>query len=228
MAVDLWSLAKDHVTDLPTTIRPQAINDSEDSVPEKPIPDQRSDRYEVLRGILHHRRGPADGYPVLGAVGRSIRAASVEGLPARMEAPLPALPELGEVKFGVSEKEVESRARLPEARNRTYTGCTQQAHRPSEEIQKQITDLSAKILAVQNVFTDRRAYVNALTYQMETSNSASSKQSIQKELDSYKARTATVKFPDGTSRDTPSSNSKSTYNDLKTSAPSSMQNWATY
>src|SRR5690348_1501836 len=42
-----------------------------------------------------------------------------------------------------------------------------------DELQKQISDLNAKILAVQNVFTDRRAYVNALTYEMETDTSAS-------------------------------------------------------
>ena len=38
-----------------------------------------------------------------------------------------------------------------------------------------LRDLSAKILAVQNVFTDRRAYVNALTYDIETTTSASGK-----------------------------------------------------
>jgi len=65
------------------------------------------------------------------------------------------------------------------------------------ELQKQINDLSAKILAVQSVFTDRRAWVNARTYAMETETSASGRQSIQKDIDKYKAETATVEYPDG-------------------------------
>ena len=58
-------------------------------------------------------------------------------------------------------------------------------------------DLSAKILAVQNVFTDRRAYVNALTYELETGTSASGKKSKQEDIDEYKKEKATVEFPDG-------------------------------
>jgi len=61
--------------------------------------------------------------------------------------------------------------------------------------------LSAKILAVQNTFTDRRAYVNALTYSIETETSASSKQSKQKDLASYKKETTTVEYPDGKKQD---------------------------
>ena len=61
----------------------------------------------------------------------------------------------------------------------------------------QLRTLSAKILAVQNVFTDRRAYVNALTYDIETTTSASSKQSKLKDLEEYKQQTAVVEYPDG-------------------------------
>lgn len=43
------------------------------------------------------------------------------------------------------------------------------------EARKKLDDASARLLAVQSVFTDRRAYVNALTYELETSTSASSK-----------------------------------------------------
>jgi len=50
---------------------------------------------------------------------------------------------------------------------------------------------------VQNVFTDRRAYVNALNYQMETDTSASGKASKRKEIDDYKQKPASVEFPDG-------------------------------
>src|SRR5262249_23732076 len=50
-----------------------------------------------------------------------------------------------------------------------------------DELQKQIMDISAKILAVQNVFTDKRAYANSLTYQIETTTSASGRQSKKNE-----------------------------------------------
>ena len=50
---------------------------------------------------------------------------------------------------------------------------------------------------MQNVFTDRRAYVNALTYELETETSASGKKSKQQDIDEYKKRKATVEFPDG-------------------------------
>ncbi len=74
-----------------------------------------------------------------------------------------------------------------------------QASKPQgDEARKKLDDASARLLAVQSVFTDRRAYVNALTYELETSTSASSKASKQKEIDSYKAEQATVEFPDHT------------------------------
>ncbi len=76
-------------------------------------------------------------------------------------------------------------------------------------------DLGAKILAVQNVFTDRRAYVNALTYSIETETSSSSKQSMQKDLDAYKKKTATVEFPDGSKQTFDFPHLEETYNDLK-------------
>jgi len=68
--------------------------------------------------------------------------------------------------------------------------------------------LSAKILAVQNVFTDRRAYVNALTYSIETETSASSKKSKQTDLASYKKEKTTVAYPTVRSRTTITSTSK--------------------
>ena len=84
-----------------------------------------------------------------------------------------------------------------------------------EELQKQITDLSAQVLAVQNVFTDKRAYVNALTYEMETDTSASGKQSRQKEIDEYKQQLATVEFPDGHREKYTFSQLEEKYNALK-------------
>ena len=70
----------------------------------------------------------------------------------------------------------------------------------AEEARKKLDDASARLLAVQSVFTDRRAYVNALTYEFETSNSKSAKASKQNEIDKYKSEQATVKFPDGSKK----------------------------
>ena len=92
-------------------------------------------------------------------------------------------------KSAASEKEVEDNSDYQKLKQ-NLDQATQQATPRVRELQKQIGDLNSKILAVQNVFTDRRAYVNALTYQIETSSSASSKQSIQKDLDKYKQETA--------------------------------------
>ena len=113
--------------------------------------------------------------------------ASVEGLSAGVEGPLRRFPQDCEVKFAQSEKEIEQSS---EYQKLDADGKDAEADsRPRrEEIQKQITNLSAQILSVQNVFTDRRAYVNALTYQLETATSASAKKSKQKEIDKYKAR----------------------------------------
>jgi cytochrome c1 len=84
-----------------------------------------------------------------------------------------------------------------------------------QDLQKRIADLSAKILAVQNVFTDRRAYANALTYQIETDDSASGKASKQKDLDKYKNEISTVEYPDGHKEKYNYRQLEEKYNDLK-------------
>jgi len=117
-------------------------------------------------------------------------------------------------KSAASQKEVEDSSDYQQLKQ-NLEQATQQATPHVRELQKQIGDLSAKILAVQSVFTDRRAYVNALTYQIETSTTASSKQSIQKDLDSYKAEQATVEYPDGSKQKYGFKQLEETYNDLK-------------
>jgi cytochrome c551/c552 len=95
-----------------------------------------------------------------------------------------------------SEKTVESDPeyqRLEQA----YKSAYDAAKPRRDEIQKKLNDLNARILAVQSVFTDRRAYVNALTYAIETDSSASAKKSKQADLDAYRARKSTVTYPDG-------------------------------
>src|SRR5208282_6841506 len=85
---------------------------------------------------------------------------------------------------------------LKQAYEKTYQDTKSQG----EEARKKLDDASARLLAVQSVFTDRRAYVNALTYEFETSTSASAKASKQKDIDAYKAEKATVEFPDGSKK----------------------------
>ena len=117
-------------------------------------------------------------------------------------------------KSAASEKEVEDNSDYQKLKQ-NLDQANQQATQRVRELQKQIADLNAKILAVQSVFTDRRAYVNALTYQIETATSARSKQSIQRGLDQYKQTTATVAYPDGSKEKYNFQQLEETYSDLK-------------
>jgi cytochrome c551/c552 len=90
-----------------------------------------------------------------------------------------------------------------------------QAKPRRDELQKQITGLSQKIQAVQDVFTDKRAYVNALIYKIQTDDSKSGKESKNKDLNDYKKGPFTVKYPDGSKKDYDFAGLEKTYNDLK-------------
>ncbi|HKV81763.1 MAG TPA: hypothetical protein VJP02_26685 [Candidatus Sulfotelmatobacter sp.] len=85
----------------------------------------------------------------------------------------------------------------------------------AKQAREKLDDANARLLAVQSVFTDRRAYVNALTYELETSESASSKASKQKEIDKYKAQKATVDFPDGSKKQFSFEELEKTYNEIR-------------
>jgi hypothetical protein len=117
-------------------------------------------------------------------------------------------------KSSQSQNEVEKNPQYQQL-EQAYKTAYETAKARRDELQKQITDLSAKILAVQNVFTDRRAYVNALTYELETETSASGKKSRQEDIDDYKKRKATVEFPDGHRQQYNFSELEETYNSLK-------------
>ena len=119
-----------------------------------------------------------------------------------------------ESKSASSEKSVEDNPEY-KALEATYQQEYKAAGPRRDELQKQIADLSAKILAVQNVFTDRRAYVNALTYEMETDTSAAGKKSKQQEIDEYKQKLATVEYPDGSKAKYNFPQLEETYNGLK-------------
>ena len=101
-----------------------------------------------------------------------------------------------ESKSAQSEKEVEQSAEYQQL-EQAYQQAYQAAKPRRDELQKQIIDLNAKILAVQNVFIDKRAYANALTYQIETETSVSGKESKRKELEDYKQESWSVEYPDG-------------------------------
>jgi len=117
-------------------------------------------------------------------------------------------------KSAASEKEVESNpdyATLSAA----WKKATEDSAPQAAEARKKLDDASARLLAVQSVFTDRRAYVNALTYELETSTSASDKASKQREIDAYKAELATVEFPDGSRKKFTFQQLEETYNDIR-------------
>src|SRR5215470_18836761 len=85
-----------------------------------------------------------------------------------------------------SQKDVEKSSDY-DALKQAYQKAYQDSKAQAEEARKKLDDANARLLAVQSVFTDRRAYVNALTYELETSESASAKASKQKEIDKYKS-----------------------------------------
>ena len=117
-------------------------------------------------------------------------------------------------KSAASEKDVENNpqyAALKQAYEKAYQDSKPQA----EAARKKLDDASARLLAVQSVFTDRRAYVNALTYELETSTSPSAKASKQKEIDSYKNEQATVEFPDGSKKKLTFPQLEETYNEIR-------------
>jgi cytochrome c551/c552 len=113
-----------------------------------------------------------------------------------------------------SEKDVQSSSDY-QSLKQAYDQAAQAVAPRVKEINEKLRDVGAKILAVQNVFTDRRAYVNALTYEIETDTNASSKQSKQKDLASYKERIATVEMPDGTTQRYNFDQLEEAYNSLK-------------
>jgi Cytochrome c len=113
-----------------------------------------------------------------------------------------------------SQKEVESSADY-QSLKQAFDQASQAAAPLSREINEKLRDLSARLLAIQNVFTDRRAYVNALTYEIETDTSASSKQSKQKDLARYKQQVATVEFPDGSRKQYDFDQLEEAYNALR-------------
>src|SRR5713226_2269509 len=114
-----------------------------------------------------------------------------------------------------SQKEIESTADYQRLKQDFETASKNAAPR-IKEINEKLRDLSAQILAVQSVFTDRRAYVGASTYDIETETSPSAKRRKQRNLDEYKKKSSTVEMPDGKNQTFKDYDElEKTYNDLK-------------
>jgi len=97
-----------------------------------------------------------------------------------------------------------------------YDSASQSAAARIKRINERLHDLSGQILAVQSVFTDRRAYVTASTYDIETETSPSAKQRKQKNLEEYKKESTTADMPDGKKKSFKDYEElEKTYNDLK-------------
>src|SRR5262245_6982306 len=117
-------------------------------------------------------------------------------------------------KSNTSQKDVEDSAEYQKLKT-SYDATVRETSPRIREINDQLRDLSAKILAVQNVFTDRRAYVSALTYSIETETSGSSRQRKQRALSQYKQEISAVEYPDGSKQNYNYDRLEEIYNDLK-------------
>lgn len=113
-----------------------------------------------------------------------------------------------------SEKTVESNPDY-QALKQDYERASQAAAPRIKEINEKLRDLGAQLLAVQNTFTDRRAYVGASTYAIETETNPSSKQSKQRDLAEYEKQATTVVYPDGSRKTYDYPHLEETYNDLR-------------
>src|SRR6266436_7991319 len=113
-----------------------------------------------------------------------------------------------------TQKEIEGNADYQKFKQ-DYDSASQSAAARVKRINERLHDLSGRILAVQSVFTDRRAYVTASTYDIETETSPSAKQRKQKNLEEYKKEVATVEFPDGSKKQYTFPQLEETYNELR-------------
>jgi cytochrome c2 len=117
-------------------------------------------------------------------------------------------------KSATSEKDVEQNPEYA-ALNAAWKKASDDSSAAAAEARRKLDDASARLLAVQSVFTDRRAYVNALTYEYETSTIDSARAGKKKEIDNYKSEEAAVEFPDGSKKKFNFQQLEETYNDIR-------------
>jgi Cytochrome c len=102
---------------------------------------------------------------------------------------------------GTAQTEIEGSADYQKLKAE-YEAALQAATPRMNELREKLRELGPKILAVQdgpNHFVDRRAYVTAATYDIETTTDPSAKQRKQRNLEEDKAKPSTVEMPDGKS-----------------------------
>jgi Cytochrome c len=119
-----------------------------------------------------------------------------------------------ETQSSSSQKDVQNAAGY-QAVKLAYDQASQNAAPHMKEINEKLREVGGKLLAVQNVFTDRRAFVNAATYDIETETSSAAKQRKQRKLDEYKQEVTTVEFPDGSTQKYNFPQLEETYNGLR-------------
>ncbi len=117
-------------------------------------------------------------------------------------------------KSDSSLKDIESNSEYQQL-DQAAKAAESQAAPKLKELNDKIRDASARLLAVQGVFTDKRAYVNALTYEMETEESQSGKDKLRKEIEEYKKGPFKVEYPDGTKKQYTFEQLEGAYNDIK-------------
>ena len=107
---------------------------------------------------------------------------------------------LGELKSRSAQSEKELKTN-DEYQNiaKAAQAAEDQARPRLKQIQDRLKQLASEIGAVQDVFTDKRAYVTALVYGIETTSSTASRESKQKELGKYKSQQFKVQYPGGKS-----------------------------
>src|SRR6266702_673811 len=95
-----------------------------------------------------------------------------------------------------SQKEIQDTADYQKLKQE-YENASQGAAPRSKEINEKLHDLSAQILAVQNVFTDRRAYVSASTYDVKTEKTCEAQHRTRRARADYTKESTTAEMPDG-------------------------------
>ena len=102
-------------------------------------------------------------------------------------------------KSSASLKELEGSSDY-QALEQAYKQAEAESTPKAKAINEKLRDVNGRLLAVRAVFTDRRAYVNALTYDIETETRASAKDSKKKDLAKYQEQLSPVEFPDGSKK----------------------------
>ena len=117
-------------------------------------------------------------------------------------------------KSQTSEKDIESNSDYT-VLNASWKKASQDAAPQMTRCARKLDDANARLLAVQSVFTDRRAYVNALTYESKPAPAPPQKPARPKRLGSTKTGKPRSSSPTGAESNSTSRNWKKTYNEIR-------------